>query len=221
MGKFKNPAKKLKEEHEEKNYNAFTQIKNDNDRIVIDNQHTQCCIVPDNVQKDQNNTKDTKLDNNSDKTFSTSLEVSSDTSCKITNVKSEYNDIVHKKAATFIKKVLHKELPKDNKQLSLVLLIQSRQLTKLSQLDLEDEVIKKGTEVFHYRSRYAKQNNNISAAKGLQRFWLRKFRKLTKYINKINDCLNTLVRMPNKAIKHVRNAGTTVNIYKPNKKLSK
>jgi len=36
LGMFKSPVKKLKKKHEKKNYNVFTQTKNDNDKIVID-----------------------------------------------------------------------------------------------------------------------------------------------------------------------------------------
>jgi len=227
--KFKNLTEKVKKKHEKKNYNTFTQTIIDNDRIVINDLETQCCIIQDNFEKDQNNIKDTKLDNNSDSIFPTSWKVSkhlvhnnsktSDMDCSITNIKTvpESNDIVHKKAASFIKKVLHNEIPKDNKQLPLVLLIQSRRLTKLSQLNFEDEVIKKSTDIFSSKSRYAKQKNEIPVIKDLHRFWTRKFQKLTKYVNGINDYLETLIRVPNTAIKRVRNSGTTVNISVPPK----
>uniref|UniRef100_A0A2S2NFB8 Uncharacterized protein n=1 Tax=Schizaphis graminum TaxID=13262 RepID=A0A2S2NFB8_SCHGA len=102
MGKFKSPVRKLKKKHEKKNYNVLTQIKNDNDKIVIDDQDTQGCIIQDNVEKDLNDIKNTKLDNNNYNIVSTSWKVNSDKTCRIINVKSLYvgNDIVHKKAAT-------------------------------------------------------------------------------------------------------------------------
>ncbi|XP_026805575.1 uncharacterized protein LOC113548734 [Rhopalosiphum maidis] len=227
--KFKNPAEKVKKKHEKKNYSTFTQTKINNDRIVINDLETQCCIIQDNVEKDQNDIKDTKFDNDSDSVFSTSWEVSkqlvnnnsetSDMDCSTANIKTvpESNDIVHKKAASFIKKVLHNELPKDNKQLPLVLLIHSRRLTKLSQLNFEDEVIKKSTDIFSSKSRYAKQKNEISVIKDIHHIWTKKFHELTKYVNSINDYLETLIRVPNTAIKCVRNSGTTVNISVPPK----
>ncbi|XP_025190783.1 uncharacterized protein LOC112591241 [Melanaphis sacchari] len=117
---YKNPAEKVK-----KNHDAFNQTKNDDDKIMINDQDIQT-----NVKKDQNSIKNTKFDD----IFQTSCKVikhsvhnkseSSNTDYSNTNITtvSEGNDIINKKVAIFIKKVLHNELPKNKKQFSLVLL---------------------------------------------------------------------------------------------------
>lgn len=101
---------KVNNNQSKKTADGFTQTTNDNDRIVIDDVVTQC-IIPDNAKNNRNDIKRAKLDNDSDSVLSIS-----DSCCSIDSIKTVpgCNDDISKKVSTFIKKVLHNELPKDH-----------------------------------------------------------------------------------------------------------
>ncbi|KAE9539701.1 hypothetical protein AGLY_004953 [Aphis glycines] len=200
----KNPVGKVNK-RSKKNCDAFTQT-------VIDNIPTQC-VIRDNVKKNQNDIKHTKLGNDSDSISSTS-----NTDCSIagTTTVPECDDIRNKKASKFIKKVLNNELDNEipnNEQLSVIAMILSRRSAKLAELNLEDEVLMKSAEILHHK--YNKQISDVQTFKSVQRSWKRKFQRLHLYIDSINIQLNALTRLPNPAVKCVRNVGTLCNLTEP------
>lgn len=208
----KNPAVKVNKQSK-KNCNALSQSENDNDRTVIDDLPTQC-VIRDNVKKNQNDKKHTKLGNDSDSILSTP---NTDCSLAGTTTVPECDDIINKKASTFIKKVLNNELDNEivpnNEQLSVISMILSRRSAKLAELNLEDEVLAKSAEILHLK--YSQQISDAQRLKGVQRSWKRRFQRLNLLINSISDQLNALNRLPNPAVKRVRNVGTFCNLNQP------
>jgi len=114
----KNPAVKVNKQLK-KNCNTFTQTENDNVGSVIDDLPTQC-VIRDNVKKNQNDIKHTELGNDSDSILSTS---NTDCSFAGTTTVPECDDIINKKASTFIKKVLNNEIVPNNEQSSLIAMV--------------------------------------------------------------------------------------------------
>ncbi|KAE9539735.1 hypothetical protein AGLY_004987 [Aphis glycines] len=183
----KNPAEKVNKQSK-KTCDASTQTENDDD---IPTQ----CVVGDNVKKNQNDIKHTKLGNNNDSILSTS-----NTDCSIagTTTVPRCGDVINKKASIFIKQGLKNDLSNDF-QSPFEEMILSRRSARLAKLSIEDEV------------------KSVETLGDVQRAWQKEFKRLNYldlYIDRIKSqlgCACALNDQSKPAVKRVRHVGINCN----------
>ncbi|CAI6376977.1 unnamed protein product [Macrosiphum euphorbiae] len=204
--------------------------------IVINDPDTQLCTI----EKLSNDPKDSKPDNGSDSISPLSGDVTkhsvnenddgSTTNCGKRNIDNcdaptavtENDEIANAKIiSAFIRKVLHNEVPDDKTEWPLCLLIHSNRSTEISQQELKNMIFNKFAEIMatHGKSDITRQMTNRAICKEQQRSYYKKFKKLLSYVNKVSSDLELLNREPDNEVKHVRHAGTNVNMPTINKNL--
>ncbi|XP_027851011.1 uncharacterized protein LOC114130273 [Aphis gossypii] len=162
----KNPAEKVNKQSK-KTCDASTQTENDDD---IPTQ----CVIGDNVKKNQNDAKHTKLGNNNDSILSTS---NTDFSIAgTTTAVPRCGDVINKEASIFIKQRLQ-ELRNDlseDFQSSFEEMMLSRRSARLAKLSLEDKL------------------KSVETLEDVQRVWQKEFKRLNYldlYIDRIKSQL--------------------------------
>ncbi|XP_022178015.1 uncharacterized protein LOC111039045 [Myzus persicae] len=213
-GKFNSPAEGVKIQQVEK---KVTLTKKNNSEIMI--------------RKPRNRTKNSKPVNGSGRSFPSSLNVrkhsvnksgeSSNTDRGKGNIKrtnaqtaiTEKDDVaIAIKIASFIRKVLENELPKEKMEWPLFLMIESRQSVKISQQDFQNMIINKSAEIMATKSYLTRQMDNLSICEEQQQSYYEKYVQLLNHVNTLSAKLDRLNRMPPTTVKHVRSVGTNVSM---------
>jgi len=96
--------------------------------------------------------------------------------------------------------------------------MESKHSVTITQQQLQTIVLKKAAEVMATTSHFSEQMQTIANCKERQRSYYKNYKELLKYVNTINSELELLIRVPDNAVKHVRNVGTNFNMPKKTQK---
>lgn len=204
--KYKVVTRGVKRQQPEKKLNALTRTKNDNSKIVINDQDTQCSTVQDSTKKLRNDQMDSKPNNGSDKIDVSKHSLdnngeSSKTGCdNINNLNTPTDtrtrdDILNEFVVNeLVKQLLHPHLPKLDVTFRwpIIIMLRAGGSITVSQQEFEDIIIEKTEKLLNSQIKSALEMINVSTCKEEKYSWYKKYKESAYLRYSIKDKIVTL-----------------------------